>query len=298
MELRHLEQIVAVVKARGFNGAARKLGIAQPTLSKSIARLETTLGLQLFDRSTEGTRPTPHGEYLARRAEPLLHEVAALMREVEQRSRGELGQLTIAVGSATHLKPLPEVIRQSAAEFPNLQIVVKRVASDELARQVQEGVCDISFSRAENAEAYPDLMRIKLFTTDVIFVVRPGHPLLAHVPVKPVDVLDFQMAHFMISDPLLAWAGSISSYQNTRLRALLSDDHDLIRRYPVGSDRIARGPRYVFDRELEAGTLVELPSTGVFPFECWMLTTKGLWSVPLVRRIADFARGKADSSDL
>jgi DNA-binding transcriptional LysR family regulator len=291
MELRHLEQIVAVVKAGGFNGAARLLGVAQPTLSKSIARLESQLGLQLFDRSTEGTRPTPHGDYLARRAEPLLHEVAALMREVEQRSRGDLGVLTIAAGAATHLNPLPMVITRSATEFPNLQLVVRRVASEGLARGVHEGAFDISFSRRENAESYPDLVRIKLFDTDTIFVVRPGHPLLARAPVGPADVLAYPMANMLVSDALLEWLGPITPDQNRRLRGLVSDDPDMIRHYPQGTDRIARGPRFVFDRELASGTLIELPSTETFPFECWMLTTKGLWSVPLVRRIAQIAKG-------
>ena len=48
MELRHLEQILEICRAGGFSGAARKLQISQPTLSKSIARLEAQLSLKLF----------------------------------------------------------------------------------------------------------------------------------------------------------------------------------------------------------------------------------------------------------
>ena len=50
MEFRQLEHLVAVCSAGSFNGAARQLHISQPTLSKSIARLEKQLGLKLFDR--------------------------------------------------------------------------------------------------------------------------------------------------------------------------------------------------------------------------------------------------------
>ncbi|MCW6532478.1 LysR family transcriptional regulator [Sphingomonas sp. MMSM20] len=293
MELRHLEQIVAVVEAKGFNGAARTLGVSQPTLSKSIARLEAELGIQLFERSAEGTRPTSHGEFLARRAEPLLHEVAKLRREIGQRSRGEVGQLTIAVGAVTHLKPLPMVMRHSAVEFPNLQLAVKRVRRSQLARGVQEGLYDISFTRKENAEGFPDLIRVKLFETDIIMAVRPGHPLLERAPVGPAAVLDYPMAHLQIDRSLLSWIGSMTNAQDAHLRALLTDEPELIRVYPFGTDRIARGPRFVFERDLVSGALVELRTTGHWPFECWMLTTRGLWSVPLVRKIAEFSKRRS-----
>ena len=65
MDLRHLEQIVAICRAGSFSGAAKALGIAQPTLSKSIGRLEAKLGIQLFERTNANARPTVYGQFVA-----------------------------------------------------------------------------------------------------------------------------------------------------------------------------------------------------------------------------------------
>jgi len=84
MELRHLEQILEICRAGGFSGAARRLEISQPTLSKSIARLETQLSVKLFERNGGAARPTAYGAFVAQRAEALLQGVAALSRDLEQ----------------------------------------------------------------------------------------------------------------------------------------------------------------------------------------------------------------------
>ena len=46
IELRHLEQVIEIVRSGGFSGAARRLQLTQPALSKSIARLESQLSAQ------------------------------------------------------------------------------------------------------------------------------------------------------------------------------------------------------------------------------------------------------------
>ena len=69
MDLKHLEQIVAISRHGGFSGAARRLGMAQSTLSKNIARLEAKLGVELFARDGGAAQPTSYGRFLVARAE-------------------------------------------------------------------------------------------------------------------------------------------------------------------------------------------------------------------------------------
>ena len=123
MELRHLEQIVAICRAGSFSAAAKALGISQPTLSKSISRLEAKLGVQLFERSSTNNRPTAYGQFVADHASSLLQSVTTLGHELEQMAKGEAGLLRIGVGPATRLHPLPKVIGKAARAFPRLQRV-------------------------------------------------------------------------------------------------------------------------------------------------------------------------------
>ena len=61
LELRHLRALVAVDDARTFTDAAISLGTSQASVSRSVATLERTLGVRVFQRTTRSVTPTPAG---------------------------------------------------------------------------------------------------------------------------------------------------------------------------------------------------------------------------------------------
>lgn len=297
MDLRHLELIVSVCREGGLSGAARRLRISQPTLSKSISRIERELGVQLFDRSNGSARPTALGEFIASRAEPLLYAAAAVGREIEHHIRGEGGRLTIGVGPATRVKPLPEVIRRATAAFPGLRIETRLVQGAAVARGVTEGEYDIAIGNRDNAEPYGDLIRVKLFEDEVCAIVRASHPLAGRTQVSRMELLDYPIASFRIGRALRESLGSLSSAQEDRLYAFQTDDAGLLRAYTLETDAVAWAPRFIFSEAFASGDAVDLAISERPPYECWMLTTPGHWTSPVIRAIADFARQAGASSD-
>lgn len=97
MDVRHMRQVLAIHRRGSFVKAADDVGVAQPTLSKSISRLEDELGLKLFDRSGTGAKVTPMGALIVQRAETIIAEAERLARDIELVAAGQMGEARIAV---------------------------------------------------------------------------------------------------------------------------------------------------------------------------------------------------------
>ncbi len=290
MELRHLEQILEICRAGGFSGAARKLQISQPTLSKSIARLESQLSLRLFERTNGAARPTAYGAFVAQRAETLLQGVAALTRDLEQLARGEEGRIRIAVGPASRLKPLPELLRRVAVRFPKLHVETIQETGPGVMKALHDGRVDIAFGYSEHAARYGELIRKKMFEDAVILVARPGHPALALRDAGPRELLQYPFALPSVLPGVERWAGEMSRDEGENLKAFISDDYSLIIQRALDTDAIALGASFLFGEPLKDGRLEVVSSTLDVPYACWMLTTAERWRSPLIKAMAELSK--------
>lgn len=296
IELKQLEQVVQICQAGSFSEAARQLQVTQPALSKSISRLEGQLGFQLFERSGGAARPTELGELVAERGRHLLASANALGRELQQRAGGGAGRLRIGVGPATRIRPLPQVIRGLLTQFPGLQVDARLDNGLKIMRGVDQGRYDVAFGASENAEPYGDLMRVKLFEDSLVVVARPGHPAArADHPLSPAELLKHPMASVGVTTGFSRWVGSVGETEAANATALVCDDFEIMQE-SLPETHTMRGTRYVFERALAAGELVEVPITWKAAYHCWMLTTQENWRLPVVKAVAELARSAAPST--
>ena len=77
----------------GFAAAARESGVSPSTLAKAVARLEQSLGVKLFHRTTRQVRLTPDGERLFQRCQRVLAELPGLQPEASGASTQPTGML-------------------------------------------------------------------------------------------------------------------------------------------------------------------------------------------------------------
>jgi DNA-binding transcriptional LysR family regulator len=75
IELRHLRSFLMVAEELNFTRAAAELRVTQPSLTRTIRKLEETLGVRLFDRNTRRVLLTPPGERLKRDLDVLLRRL-------------------------------------------------------------------------------------------------------------------------------------------------------------------------------------------------------------------------------
>jgi LysR family transcriptional regulator for bpeEF and oprC len=136
-----LQQFIAfaeTAKHGGFAAAAREQGVAPSTLAKAVARLEATLGVKLFHRTTRQVRLTPDGERLFQRCQRVLAEVDDLQAEASGTRASPSGALRIhapAFYGKRFVMPLLAALRQ---RHPQLRIDLR--LSDAYVDLVREGV--------------------------------------------------------------------------------------------------------------------------------------------------------------
>ncbi|BDC52890.1 LysR family transcriptional regulator [Bryobacterales bacterium F-183] len=97
MELLQLRYFVAVAKAGSFVKAAEHEGVSQPALSQQIAKLESELGVPLFDRLGRSLRLTSFGRQVLPKSEDLLQQASIIRKDAEAFGNAACGRVTLGV---------------------------------------------------------------------------------------------------------------------------------------------------------------------------------------------------------
>ncbi|MDH2327957.1 LysR family transcriptional regulator [Cereibacter sp. SYSU M97828] len=124
LPLDDLNIFLAVVRAGGFRGAARNLGLSPATVSDTIARLEAGLDVRLLTRTTRSVTPTDAGRDLAARIAPLLAETTAALDGIRSRSGDLRGHLKLNVPGAVMVDILPPLVERFLALHPGVTMEI------------------------------------------------------------------------------------------------------------------------------------------------------------------------------
>jgi LysR family transcriptional regulator of abg operon len=111
MKLHHFRDLVAISEHGSIRAAARHLGTAQPTLTRSLSELERELGAPLFERRSRGMVATALGQAFSRRATAILNDVRRAHEEFEQLRGNAVGLVAIGLSIAAHLWLLPKALK-------------------------------------------------------------------------------------------------------------------------------------------------------------------------------------------
>ncbi|MDH2427899.1 LysR family transcriptional regulator [Sphaerisporangium sp. TRM90804] len=180
LELRHLKIVRAVAEAGSVTKAATQLGLAQPSLTAQLKRIERTLGGALFERDRNGARPTPLGELVLTRARVLLPAVRELQEEAVRFANTYEGIPGFRIG-ATHGPILGGLVDRLTAAHPNTPVSTRTSwSSRELTTMVSAGRLDFALigTCGESPPPSAEAMTWTVVGTDPVFALLPeGHHL-------------------------------------------------------------------------------------------------------------------------
>lgn len=172
MDIRELRSFIHVARAGSFSRAASELYIAQPALSRQIAKLEAEIGVPLLVRHGRGVRLTAAGSRLLERAEMITHMVSETGEQVRASADEERGHFAVGLPPTIGMLIGAELIRDFRAQWPRVSLHLR----EGLSSSLQEWVLD---RRVDLAVVYNqpllDAFDVRpLFSEPMILVGPPG----------------------------------------------------------------------------------------------------------------------------
>ena len=200
LDLRDLRYFTAAIEEESIGGAAERLGLTQPTLSRQIRHLERDLGVTLLDRAPRGIVPTPAGESFYHDAHAILDEVARLPAEVEGGRRAAGGVCIVAATPSTNVREiLNTVLRQAEKTSVDIEILVQEVPTPMQPAAVHGAKIDIGLCHpfTNLAAEFPGV-DCRLLIEDVLdgALLSIGHPLAKRSSITFADLRDVPFVFF------------------------------------------------------------------------------------------------------
>lgn len=179
MDFRSLRHFLALYERRHYGRAADQLELSQSALTKSIRKLESTLGVQLFERGRYGAVPTVYGDALAHRARVILAEERMAAQELMDIKDAGKGIIRIGVGFSCAHRILPMAVGRLNASHPGLTVIAHEGASEELLEKMLQGKFDFVLSSPPASYVHdPELRTERLFRDRDMVVATRSHPLV------------------------------------------------------------------------------------------------------------------------
>lgn len=199
MELRQLEQFVAVADATSFTRAAQRLHVVQSGVSASIQALEQELGARLFDRGPRGARLTAAGRALLPAARNTL-DAARTAREVVARiATGVAGPVNLGTMASIDIIDLPALLARLRRQHPGISVRLRTSPSGSsgLTEELARGELDAALV-ANDGSAIPGMRLTRLVTVPIVVLLRDDHPLAGQTTVDLADLADEQFIDFPV----------------------------------------------------------------------------------------------------
>lgn len=178
IELRHLRYFVAVAEELHFGRAAERLHIAQPPLSQQIRQLEEQLGFELFHRTKRSVKLTEAGRIFLDECRLVFRQFDQAIRAGQQASRGEIGKLAIGFVSSAAYSVLPPILNQFRNRFPNVDLTLRELTTDQQVQWLQDQRIDIGFVRPPVEDAKFEWVTI--LQEPFVVALPVGHSLTQH----------------------------------------------------------------------------------------------------------------------
>lgn len=175
MRLTQIRDFLAVVESGSISATARKLGVSQPGLTKSLSSLEAELGASLLKRTPSGVTLTRPGQAFHVRVRAGYAELAKAQEEL---GRGARAQVALGFGPFFAAQIVPQAVLRFREKFPDVQLRLVEGLRHATGPMVRDATLDLALAPRAPRDLDDPAIRFKpIAHLDQIVVARRGHPL-------------------------------------------------------------------------------------------------------------------------
>ena len=271
---------LAVLEEGSLSGAARRLGVAQPTVRARIEALEHALGTVLFTRSVNGLVPTEQARSLAGSARAMALASEAFVRAAAGPVGEAAGTVRVSVSEFVGIEVLPPMLARLQARYPRMviELVLSNVSADLLDQEVDIAVRMHPPQQSALVAKKVGGIALGLYA-HVDYLMRRG---------EPASVADFADHDFIGPDRSradLALAAALYPGLSRGRFVLRTDSHPGQLAAARAGLGIAVVQRPVAEREPTLRAV--LPGLNVAVLDTWIVTHEDLRSLPRIRAVFD-----------
>lgn len=244
IDTRALRHLIAVASHNSVQAAANSLHLTQPALTKSISRLEASIGEKLFDRRGHKLELTEFGQRLVQRGKTVIRDLEAIEEDIALWKGIGTGEVEIGVDPGVELSLLPRVLKAFIPAHPGVEVKIRSGRTETLVPALLDGGLHFVVSDIETTEHHQGLSITPLPRQILAPAVRPGHPLAERAGVDAEDVSPYPFLGAFTAPRFERWrdARGLREKGKPYVTSLLCGNFEVLIRFCEDSDAIVFGP--------------------------------------------------------
>nr|YP_010032287.1 rbcR [Schizocladia ischiensis]QOW07494.1 rbcR [Schizocladia ischiensis] len=189
--LDQLRILKIIVSEGSFKRAAKTLYVSQPAISLQIRKVESKLGLPLFERDKRQIRLTKAGKLLVQYGNRILNLCDESFRAVEDLHQLKRGTLIIGASKSTGTYLLPKLIGLFRHRYPKINVKLKVNSSHRISWGVANGQIDIAIMGGHIPNELENNLKVTPYVEDELALIFPkSHPFSNRYQIKKEDLYD------------------------------------------------------------------------------------------------------------
>ncbi|WP_134681748.1 LysR family transcriptional regulator [Paracoccus ravus] len=276
-----LSALIAVTEMENFTLAARKLGLAQPTVHRAASTLEQAAGVSLFQRTAHGLITTRAGQHLAQAARLAMAELDQAESDLAALGGREVGRIVIGALPLSRSGWLPSAILEFRKARPSFPFEVIDGRYDELLTGLRRGEIDMMLGALRLPSPIEDIAQERLFDDEVVVVARKDHPLLSRSGIETPNLASYPWVMPRRSTPIRGILDALL-LGHSLPNVIETSSVIMMREILRGSDHLGGVSR--MQAEVEAASLAILPVPLPFAMRPIGVTTRAGWEPTRAQR--------------